>query len=94
MTLQIMTGLSGWHMYFDEGTNSFRCGISVLLTSPHGDHISRLVYLAIFENYPTTKNMVKYETCILGLETTLELGIKQIKVFSDSNLVLRKIQGN
>ncbi|RVW70375.1 hypothetical protein CK203_060543 [Vitis vinifera] len=30
---------------------------------------------------------------ILGLETALELGIRQMEVFGDSNLVLRQIQG-
>ena len=29
----------------------------------------------------------------MGLETTLELEIRQMKVFGDSNLVLRQIQG-
>ena len=37
-------------------------------------------------------NIVEYEACILGLETALELGIKQMEVFGDSNLVLRQIQ--
>ncbi|RVW19308.1 hypothetical protein CK203_093810 [Vitis vinifera] len=39
-------------------------------------------------------NQVEYEACILGLETALELGIRQMEVFSDSNLVLRQIQGD
>ena len=38
-------------------------------------------------------NIVEYEACILDLETTLELGIKQMEVFSDSNLVLKQIKG-
>ena len=29
----------------------------------------------------------------MGLETTLELGIRHMEVFGDSNLVLRQIQG-
>ncbi|KAL6330641.1 hypothetical protein AAG906_003252 [Vitis piasezkii] len=33
--------------------------------------------------------IVEYEACILGLETALELDIRQMKVFSDSNLFLR-----
>ncbi|RVW85729.1 Transposon Tf2-12 polyprotein [Vitis vinifera] len=41
---------------------------------------------------PATKNIVEYEACILGLETALELGIRQMEVFGDSNLVLRQIQ--
>ena len=39
-------------------------------------------------------NIVEYEVCILGFETTLELEIRQIEVFGDSNLVLRQIQGD
>ena len=39
-------------------------------------------------------NIVEYEVCILGFETTLELEIIQIEVFGDSNLVLRQIQGD
>ena len=38
-------------------------------------------------------NIVKYEACILGLETALELWIRHMEVFGDSNLVLRQIQG-
>ena len=30
----------------------------------------------------------------MGLKTTLELRIRQMKVFGDSNLVLRQIQGH
>ena len=64
-------------------------GIGVLLISPHGDHILRSVRLAFFDRHPTMNNIVEYEACILGLETTLELGIRQMEVFGDSNLVLR-----
>ena len=45
--------------------------------------------MAFSDRHPTMNNIVEYETCILGLETTLELGIGQMEVFGDSNLVLR-----
>ena len=85
---------SGWHMYFDGAANHSRYGIGVLLISPHGDHIPRLVRLAISDRYPTTNNIVEYEACILGLETALELGIIRMETFNDSNLVIRQIQGD
>ena len=81
-------------MYFDGATNHFGYGIGVLLTSPHGDHIPRSVRLAFMDHYPTTNNIVKYEACILGLETALELGIRRMETFGDSNLVIRQIQGD
>nr|CAN79110.1 hypothetical protein VITISV_001311 [Vitis vinifera] len=75
-----MTSLSGWCLYFDGAANQLGYGIGVLLVSPQSDHIPRSV--------------LEYEACILGLETTLELGIRQMEVFGDSNLVLRQIQGD
>ena len=81
-------------MYFDGATNHSRYEIGVLLISPHGDHIPRSVRLAFSNQHLATNNIIEYEACILGLETTLELGIRQIEVFGDSNLVLRQIQGH
>ena len=80
-------------MYFDGATNHSRYEIGVLLISPHGDHIPRSVRFAFSDRHPATNNIVEYEACILGLETALELGIRQMEVFGDSNLVLRQIQG-
>ena len=88
-----MTSLSGWRMYFDGAANHSRYGISVLLISPHGDHIPRFVRLAFSDRHPATNNIVEYEAYILGLKTTLELGIRQMEVLGDSNLVLKQIQG-
>ena len=76
-------------MYFDGAANHSGYGIGVLLISPHGNHIPRFVRLAFSDQHPTTNNIVEYEACILGLETIIELGIKQMEVFGDSNMVLR-----
>ena len=78
---------------FDGVANHSGYGISVLLISPHSDHIPRYVRLAFSDRHPATNNIVEYEACILELETALELGIRQMEVFGDSNMVLRQIQG-
>ncbi|RVW70103.1 Gag-Pol polyprotein [Vitis vinifera] len=79
-------------MYFDGAANHSGYGIGVLLVSPQGDHISRSVRLTFPDYYPTTNNIVEYEACILGLETALELGITQMDVLGDSDLVLRQVR--
>ena len=89
-----MTSLSGWRMYFDGAANHSGYEIGVLLISPHGDHIPRSICLAFLDRHPTTNNIVEYEACILGLETTLELRIGQMEMFGDSNLILKQIQGD
>ena len=48
--------------------------------------------MASTDRYPATNNIVEYEACILGLETALELEIRRMEIFSDSNLVIRQIQ--
>ena len=89
-----VTSLSSWRMYFDGTANHSGYGIGVILISSHGDHIPRSVRLAFLDHYPATNNIVEYEACILRLETALELGIKRIEIFDDSNLVIRQIQGD
>ena len=39
-------------------------------------------------------NIIEYEACILGLETSLELKIRRMEIFGDSNPVIRHIQGD
>ncbi|KAL6336195.1 hypothetical protein AAG906_011077 [Vitis piasezkii] len=73
-------------MYFDSVANHSGYGIGVLLISPHGDHIHISVRLAFSDRHPAMNNIVEYEACILGLEIALELGIRQMEVFGDSNL--------
>ncbi|KAL6340756.1 hypothetical protein AAG906_027911 [Vitis piasezkii] len=75
-----MTSLSGWCLYFDGAANQLGYGIGVLLVSPQGDHIPRSVRLAFHDRHPITNNIVEYEACILGLETALELGIRQMEL--------------
>ena len=81
-------------MFFDGAANHSGYEIGILLISPHDDHIHRSVRLGFFDQHPTTNNIVKYEACILGLETAVELEIRQMKVFGDYNMVLRQIQGH
>ncbi|RVW12583.1 hypothetical protein CK203_106336 [Vitis vinifera] len=78
--ITVVTSLSGWCMYFDGATNHYGYEIGVLLISPHGDHIPRFVRLTFSDRHPAMNNIVAYEACILGLETTLELKIRQIEL--------------
>ena len=89
-----LTRLSGWLMYFDGTANHSGYGIGVLLISACGDHIPRSIHFTFSDRYSTTNNIVEYEACILGLETSLELGIREMEIFSDSNMVIRHIQGD
>ena len=80
-------------MYFDGAANQSGFGIGILLISPQGDHIPKLVRLVFSHHHRFMNNIVEYEACITGLETTLDLGIKQLEIHGDFNLVIQHTQG-
>eukprot|EP00261_Vitis_vinifera_P032168 XP_019073411.1 PREDICTED: uncharacterized protein LOC100853222 [Vitis vinifera] len=88
-----MTSITGWRLYFDGAANQSGFGIGILLISPQGDHIPRSVQLAFSDHHRLTNNIEKYEACITGLETALDLGIRQLEIHEDSNLVIKQTQG-
>ncbi|XP_034689133.1 uncharacterized protein LOC117917005 [Vitis riparia] len=88
-----MTSIAGWWLYFDGAANQSGFGIGILLISPQGDHIPRLVRLTFSDHHRLTNNIVEYEACIIGLEIALDLGVRQLEIHGDSNLVIQQTQG-
>ena len=76
--------LESWKLYFDGATNQNGSGIGVLLISPKGIHI--IFYGRL--NFPTTNNATKYEACIMRLQATLGLGVKELEVYGDLALII------
>ena len=67
-------------------------GIGILLISPQGDHIPRSVRLAFSNHHRLMNNVIEYEACITSLETVLDLGVRQLEIHGDSNLVIQQTQ--
>ena len=85
-----LTSIAGWWLYFDGAANQSGFGIGILLISPQGDHIPISVRLTFFDHHRLTNNIVEYEACITGLETALDLGVRQLEIHGDSNLVIQQ----
>ena len=88
-----MTSITGWQLYFDGAANQSGFGIGILLISPQGDRIPISVRLVVSDHHQLTNNIVEYEACITGLEIVLDLGIRQLEIHGDSNLVIYQTQG-
>ena len=73
---------SEWRLFFDSASNSFGTGIGAVLISPEGKHYPDSAKL----RFCCTNNMAEYETYIFGLKMALEMEIKDLIVFSDSDL--------
>ncbi|XP_034707023.1 uncharacterized protein LOC117930478 [Vitis riparia] len=75
----LVASIVGWRLYFDGTTNQSGFGIGILLISPQGDHIPKSVRLAFSYHHRLTNKVVNYEACITGLETALDLGVRQVE---------------
>ena len=87
-----VTSIAGWKLYFDSATNQSGFGIYILLISPQGDHIPKSIRLAFSDHHQLTNNIIEYEACITSLETVLNLGVRQLEIHGDSNLVIQQTQ--
>ena len=84
-----VSSIARWRLYFDGVANQSRFGIGILLISPLGDHIPRSVRLAFSDHHRLMNNVVEYKACITSLKTVLDLGIRQLVIHGDSNLVIQ-----
>jgi ribonuclease HI len=45
-------------------------------------------------DFKATNNMAEYETLLFGLSTTLSLGVRQLLVKGDSQLIIKQVKGD
>ena len=83
----LMTEDNTWTLYFDGASNKKECGVGVLIVSPQEEHIP----ISIKLDFDVTNNAAEYEACIVGLETVLVIGIKKLRIYRDSSLIINQI---
>jgi len=78
-----------WQLYFDGAINKKGTGIGAILISPTGQHYPATARLRFF----CTNNTTEYEACIMGLNMAIDLGVQELIVLGDSDLLIRQAQG-
>jgi ribonuclease HI len=63
--------------------------VGVLLLTPDGEQFKYMVHL----DFKATNNMAEYEILMFGLSTTLSLGVWQLLVKGDSQLIIKQVKG-
>jgi ribonuclease HI len=61
----------------------------VVLIDPSGDQVKYMVHL----EFKATNNIAEYEALIFGLSAALSLGIRQLLVKGDSQLIIKQVRG-
>ncbi|XP_070014170.1 uncharacterized protein [Nicotiana sylvestris] len=64
-------------------------GIGAVLVYGTGHHYPIMAQLQFY----CTNNMAKYKACILGLRMAMDMGVQQVLVLGDLDLLVHQIQG-
>jgi ribonuclease HI len=64
--------------------------VGVVLLALHGDQIKYMVHL----DFKATNNMAEYEALLFGLSTALSLGVRQLLMKGDSQLIIKQVKGD
>ncbi|KAI3468832.1 hypothetical protein Pfo_025495 [Paulownia fortunei] len=78
-----------WLLHVDGSATISDCGASIVLTGPEGEELE----FAVRFEFKTSNNEAEYEALVRGLKMALELGVKQLSIFSDSRLVMQQVRG-
>jgi ribonuclease HI len=78
-----------WMLFFDGSARHQVGGAGVVLIDPSGDQVKYMVHL----EFKATNNMAEYKALIFGLSAALSLGIRQLLVKGDSQLIIKQVHG-
>ena len=71
-------------MKFNRSSTAHSIGAGIILYHKEDEAIA----LSFKLEFPCSNNITEYEAYLTGLTTTLEMGVKHLKVIGDSNLVV------
>ena len=75
-------------MRVDGASRSSGSGVGLLLQSPIEEHLEQAIRLG----FPASNNEAEYEAILSGLDLALALSVSRLRVYSDSQLVVRHVQ--
>ncbi|KAL2253132.1 UNVERIFIED_CONTAM: Ribonuclease HI [Sesamum indicum] len=78
-----------WMLHVDGASNANNGGAGILIQGPKGVEIEVATRLS----FPVTNNEAEYEALVLGLELAFDAGARDLKVFTDSQLIALQIEG-
>ncbi|XP_074271450.1 uncharacterized protein LOC141595386 [Silene latifolia] len=76
-----------WTLYIDGASNPRGAGVGLVLRSPKGD----MIVQAIRCEFKATNNEAEYEALILGMQMASGLKVRNVRVYSDSLIVVNHV---
>jgi ribonuclease HI len=76
-------------LFFDGSLCKQGTGVGVVLLTPDGEKFKYMMHL----DFKATNIMVEYAALVFGLNTTLSLGVRQLLVKGDFQLIIKQVKG-
>ena len=77
-------------MYFDGSKSKEGAGVAFLLIEPKGNKTC----IACRIEFNCTNNIVEYEALIQGLKKVIDLDIKVLVAYGDSEIIVRQVRNS
>ena len=78
-----------WIVWFDGVSNALDHEIGAVLVSSDKKYIPFTARLC----FDYTNNIAEYEACAIGIRVAIDFGVKLLKVYGDSTLVIHQLKG-
>ena len=79
-----------WKVFTDSASSALGVGPGIVVITPEGiklEHSFRL-------GFKVSNNEAKYKALLVELRVVSDLGVKEVKVYLDSRLVVNQVQGS
>jgi ribonuclease HI len=77
-----------WTLYFDGSKLQEGSGAGCLLIDPKG----KRSFLSCRLEFECINNTAEYEALVQGLKKSIELNIKELQIFVDSEIIVRQVK--
>jgi hypothetical protein len=74
-----------WTLYFDGSKSQEGSGAGSILINPKG----KRHFMSCRLEFECTNNIIEYEALVQGLKKSIDLNVKELKVFRDSEIIFR-----
>ncbi|XP_058759896.1 uncharacterized protein LOC131633201 [Vicia villosa] len=79
-----------WTIYVDGASSSSGSGAGVILENDEG----LIIEVSLVLSFTTSNNQVEYETFLAGLRLADDVGAREVKIYTDSQLVSSQVNGD
>ncbi|KAL0445373.1 UNVERIFIED_CONTAM: putative protein K02A2.6 [Sesamum latifolium] len=89
MTIKEASQDQKWLLHVDGSSTAQGSGAGIVITTPQGEDLE----FAIKFGFKASNNEAEYEALVIGLRMARETGAKHLLAYSDSQLVVKQVEG-